>query len=94
MSFYMNDARTMAIDDECGLTHVPDTPSPYYGSSPDCGLTRTPHAASFGTDLLIAGGSSIVVMAVVGTVAVAALSFIMGYGFSKGTQYAGGVLRK
>jgi hypothetical protein len=92
-NFYMNDTRAMATDDECGLTHVPDTPSPYYGSSPDCGLTRTPRAASLGTDLFI-GGGSIVTMVVVGAVALAAWSFIVGYGFSKGTQYASGILRK
>ena len=92
MSFYMNDVRAMAIDDECGLTHVPDTPSPYYGLSPDCGLTRTPHAMQLDTGGLLAVGlGTVLIASVLGALAV---SFVAGYGFSKGTQYAGGVLRK
>lgn len=45
-NYYMNYVKSMATDDECELTHVPGTQSPYYGSCPDCGLTRAPHASS------------------------------------------------
>jgi hypothetical protein len=64
-NYWKDVVRAMATDDECALTHVPGS---YYGACPDCGLTRTPRAASLpiGVPSLVIGslliGAAVIVL--------------------------------
>jgi len=80
--YYLNKVHTMATDDECALTHVPGTRSPYYGTCPDCGLTPPMHSKVLGEIAVLGIGTLLVLGA-----GLYVVSSIIGAGFSKGKQF-------
>jgi hypothetical protein len=76
---------SVATDDECALTHLPNESPP---SCPECGLTPPVHAAQVSPGAVVGG------IAVLGIGAILVLgtglyvvSSIVGAGFSKGKQF-------